>query len=65
MRLVNSINVPTLAEQTKVGSFFKQLDDTIALHQRKLAKLKELKQGYLKLFPKMAASSCNKIYRVC
>lgn len=47
------INVPTLAEQTKVGSFFKQLDDTIALHQRKLAKLKELKQGYLqKLFPK-------------
>lgn len=46
------INVPTLAEQTKVGSFFKQLDDTIALHQRKLAKLKELKQGYLqKMFP--------------
>ncbi|QCZ56723.1 type I restriction endonuclease subunit S (plasmid) [Levilactobacillus brevis] len=40
-------------EQQKIGSFFKQLDDTIALHQRKLAKLKELKQGYLqKLFPK-------------
>ena len=39
-------------EQQKIGSFFKQLDDTIALHQRKLAKLKELKQGYLqKLFP--------------
>ncbi|RWZ68859.1 restriction endonuclease subunit S [Lactiplantibacillus plantarum] len=36
-----------------MGSFFKQLDDTIALHQRKLAKLKELKQGYLqKLFPR-------------
>ncbi|MBT9677171.1 restriction endonuclease subunit S [Levilactobacillus brevis] len=40
-------------EQQKIGSFFKHLDDTIALHQRKLAKLKELKQGYLqKLFPK-------------
>lgn len=39
-------------EQAKVGSFFKQLDQTITLHQRKLAKLKELKKGYLqKLFP--------------
>ena len=47
------IPIPTLSEQEKIGSFFKQLDDTIALHQRKLAKLKELKQGYLqKLFPK-------------
>ncbi|MCT3582136.1 restriction endonuclease subunit S [Levilactobacillus brevis] len=43
-------------EQQKIGSFFKQLDDTIALHQRKLAKLKELKQGYLqKMFPKNGA----------
>lgn len=43
-------------EQAKVGSFFKQLDQTITLHQRKLAKLKELKQGYLqKLFPKNGA----------
>ncbi|MGN8168184.1 restriction endonuclease subunit S [Lactiplantibacillus plantarum] len=48
-----SITVPfDIDEQQKIGSFFKQLDDTIALHQRKLAKLKELKQGYLqKLFP--------------
>ncbi|WP_308526062.1 restriction endonuclease subunit S [uncultured Streptococcus sp.] len=29
------MNVPTLAEQTKIGSFFKQLDNTITLHQRK------------------------------
>nr|WP_262338732.1 restriction endonuclease subunit S [Lactiplantibacillus plantarum] len=44
--------MPDYQEQEKIGSFFKQLDDTIALHQRKLAKLKELKQGYLqKLFP--------------
>ena len=41
------INVPTLAEQTKIGSFFKQLDNTIALHQRKLDLLKEQKKGFL------------------
>ncbi|EHV0154329.1 restriction endonuclease subunit S [Enterococcus faecalis] len=41
------INVPTLAEQTKIGSFFKQLDDTITLHQRKLDLLKEQKKGFL------------------
>ena len=47
------INVPKLAEQTKIGSFFKQLDKTIALHQRKLDLLKEQKKGYLqKMFPK-------------
>ncbi|WP_270220513.1 restriction endonuclease subunit S [Lactococcus lactis] len=40
-------------EQEKIGSFFKQLDDTIALHQRKLDLLKEQKKGYLqKMFPK-------------
>ncbi|QEA32586.1 restriction endonuclease subunit S (plasmid) [Secundilactobacillus malefermentans] len=47
------ILVPQINEQSKIGIFFKQLDDTITLHQRKLAKLKELKQGYLqKMFPK-------------
>ena len=47
------IMVPVEEEQQKIGSFFKQLDHLITLHQRKLAKLKELKQGYLqKLFPK-------------
>ncbi|WCZ20742.1 restriction endonuclease subunit S (plasmid) [Lacticaseibacillus paracasei] len=34
-------------EQAKVGSFFKQLDQTITLHQSKLEKLQELKKGYL------------------
>ncbi|WP_305775083.1 restriction endonuclease subunit S [Lactiplantibacillus plantarum] len=54
--LKQSVLVPNLDEQQKIGSFFKQLDDTIALHQRKLAKLKELKQGYLqKMFPKNGA----------
>ena len=45
-------SVPQIEEQTKIGSFFKQLDDTIALHQRKLTLLKQLKQTYLKqIFP--------------
>ncbi|HGF8270855.1 restriction endonuclease subunit S [Enterococcus faecium] len=34
-------------EQNKIGAFFKQLDDTIALHQRKLDLLKETKKGFL------------------
>ncbi|PQG55413.1 restriction endonuclease subunit S [Enterococcus faecalis] len=47
---------PKLEEQQKIGSFFKQLDITIALHQRKLDLLKEQKKGYLqKMFPKNGA----------
>ena len=42
-----SIMVPELSEQQKIGSFFKQLDETIALHQRKLDLLKEQKKGLL------------------
>lgn len=38
---------PTYPEQEKIGSFFKQLDNTIALHQRKLDLLKEQKKGFL------------------
>ena len=51
------IHVPSkLSEQQKIGAFFKQLDDTIALHQRKLDLLKEQKKGYLKkMFPKNGA----------
>ena len=45
-----------MEEQQKIGSFFKQLDNTIALHQRKLDLLKEQKKGYLqKMFPKNGA----------
>ncbi|PQE97178.1 restriction endonuclease subunit S [Enterococcus faecium] len=45
-----------LEEQKKIGTFFKQLDDTIALHQRKLDLLKETKKGFLqKMFPKNGA----------
>ncbi|MGD6816322.1 restriction endonuclease subunit S [Metabacillus sp. 113a] len=39
-------------EQEKIGTFFKQLDKTIALHQRKLNKTKALKSAYLsEMFP--------------
>ena len=41
------VPVPEIVEQQKIGFFFKQLDDTITLHQRKLEKLQELKKGYL------------------
>lgn len=34
-------------EKEKIGSFFQELDDTIALHQRKLDLLKETKKGFL------------------
>lgn len=45
--------VPGLNEQTKIGKFFKQLDNLITLHQRKLDKMKNLKSAYLsKMFPK-------------
>lgn len=47
------VPVPTLLEQQKIGNFFKELDSTIALHQRKLDLLKEQKKGFLqKMFPK-------------
>ncbi|MFK4784293.1 restriction endonuclease subunit S, partial [Lactococcus petauri] len=36
-----------IQEQQKIGSFFKQLDNSIALHQRKLDLLKEQKKGFL------------------
>lgn len=46
-------SAPQKTEQVKIGTFFATLDHLIAVNQRKLAKLKELKQGYLqKLFPR-------------
>ncbi|STQ32997.1 type I restriction enzyme, S subunit [Enterococcus durans] len=48
--------ISSFKEQQKIGSFFKQLDDTVTLHQRKLDLLKEQKKGYLqKMFPKNGA----------
>ncbi len=41
------IYFPNYEEQQKIGAFFKLLDDTITLHQRKLDYLKEMKKGLL------------------
>jgi len=51
------VKVPSdIQEQQKVGTFFKQIDNTITLHQRKLDLLKETKKGFLqKMFPKNGA----------
>ena len=51
---LNSIKfwIPSANEQQKIGALFKQIDDTITLHQRKLEKTKALKSAYLsELFP--------------
>ncbi|EFS04448.1 restriction modification system DNA specificity subunit [Listeria seeligeri FSL S4-171] len=46
------IYLPNKKEQQRIGTFFKQLDNTIALHQRKLEKIKALKTAYLsEMFP--------------
>ena len=45
--------MPSPPEQTAIGDFFRQLDEAIASHQRKLEKIKELKNSLLhKMFPK-------------
>lgn len=47
------VHLPQFEEQQKIGILFKQLDDTIALHQRKLEALKLMKKGLLQqMFPK-------------
>jgi len=47
-----NINLPSLHEQTTIGSFFQDIDQLISLQQRKLEVLKEQKKTYLKLlFP--------------
>ncbi len=45
--LETKITLPSPEEQAQLGSFFKQLDNTIALHQRKLELLKKQKKGFL------------------
>ncbi|EOT30334.1 restriction endonuclease subunit S [Enterococcus saccharolyticus] len=46
-----------IEEQKKIGAFFKQLDDTITLHQRKIEALKQMKKGFLQqLFPEQGES---------
>ena len=46
------ISLPTLSEQTAIGSFFQDIDHLISLQRRRLEVLKEQKKTYLKLlFP--------------
>jgi len=52
-----TIRLPKIEEQQKIGDFFKNIDDLITLHQRKLTDLQTQKQGLLqKMFPKMSES---------
>lgn len=55
--LVNfPIPLPSVAEQTQIGSFFQNLDALTALHQRKHDKLSIIKKAMLeKMFPKEGA----------
>ena len=39
--------VPNIEEQNKIGTFFKQLDDTIALHQQKVNDYQQFKNNIL------------------
>ena len=47
-----AFHFPTLLEQSHIGTFFRTLDNTIAIHKRKLDGLRELKKAYLQvMFP--------------
>ncbi|NQP38133.1 restriction endonuclease subunit S [Streptococcus suis] len=47
-----NLKFPSLPEQEAIGTFFSTLDRHITLHQRKLDKLKNVKQAYLsEMFP--------------
>ncbi len=41
------VKVPITAEQVQIGNFFRQLDNLITLHHRKLEKLEQIKQAML------------------
>ncbi len=41
------IFIPKIDEQTKIGEFFKQIDETINLYEKELEELKQTKQAFL------------------
>ena len=46
------VMIPSLSEQKQIGSFFRTLDDLLALHEQYTVKLTQLKKGLLqKMFP--------------
>ena len=52
-----SVDFPSLKEQQVIGDFFRQLDNLIALHQRKFEKLTNVKKSMLeKMFPQNGSS---------
>jgi len=55
--LKSSVLVPSIEEQTRIGSILKNIDNLITLHQRKYDKLQVLKKAMLeKMFPKNGSS---------
>ena len=48
-KIISDLYIPytEYKEQDSIGDFFKKLDNLITLHQRKLKKLKNLKEAYL------------------
>ena len=42
-----NLSIPSLEEQQQIGSYFRNLDNLITLHQRKLEKLKQFKAAML------------------
>ena len=47
-----TIMIPSIEELNKISILFNQIDNTIALHQRKLEQLQSMKDGFLqKMFP--------------
>ncbi|RFO94612.1 hypothetical protein DIC66_22620 [Rhodoferax lacus] len=53
-----NITIPGIAEQTKIGEYFRDMDSLIELHQRKLDRQVALKNAMLqKMFPKSGATT--------
>ena len=52
-----AISMPSLSEQGQIGSYFRNLDNLITLHQRKYDRLKNVKKSMLeKMFPRDGAN---------
>ncbi|MCI2046884.1 MAG: restriction endonuclease subunit S [Faecalibacterium sp.] len=55
--LAKVVFVPKRKEQEAIGQYFRNLDNLITLHQRKIEELKKLKKGCLqKMFPKRGSN---------
>lgn len=61
-----SITIPGVTEQTRIGTFFRELDQLIVLHQRKHVKLAALKKAMLqKMFPQPGATTPEVRFNGC